>query len=203
MNDFMRITAEMGLDTAFDVDEKAISCDNPDIRDVTFRVWNDRDAMTAFLHIRLVMADDLWEAVELADQVDQELYDGIVVVTKFCRDEGIEKGTFGYIHTLYVLPEYRQLGLGSTLLKQLPGLLYMWFDIKLVAASVKPAITDVIVKDNYVSTSPKMDPLSEDDEKLLGIMKKNLEVCGFIPTNYASFSNDQHWCKIYKKKSRK
>lgn len=82
--------------------------------------------------------------VDIADSIDQEVYDAIATVAEagLLPGDMSDKPILCYLQTLYVKPEFRKQGIGSWLIKNLKDLLYFYYEKEIYGFVTYPRPSD-------------------------------------------------------------
>ena len=146
------------------------------LKKVIIRVKDEgNEQLIAYLNMDLIICKDAEIVFETADSLVGDIYGGIAWLLKSGKLKYGKDVCVGYIRVLYVLPEYRHLGISSLLFNNLPHFIKKHCNLRLQAISTAPALMETKVQEDRVfNVSVKEKPYSKEDEELLKIMIKNL-----------------------------
>ena len=198
---------KLSTDNIKDLEYSPDNYDEVKLRKVEIKVYDDKvdldtgneeEIFAAYMEVYLMEVTD--EFVDVADAYSGDLggaMERLYLVSKHLDMEGEDYGTtYGYIHVLYVNPEYRKKGISSFLLKNLSEILNIHHNIEYLSmVAIYKHITDIHIDTKYdevqVGFSNRME---EDDVKKLEVMTKNLISNGF---ELCSKSNNDWYYRRY------
>ena len=160
------------------------------------RVYDEEEYLAAYLEMYLLPVYPIYseaeDTVDLADRYDGEVYEAFSVLKNENLIYGVN-GYSGYIKTLYVLPEYRRLGIGSKLLSFLDYILTREYGLLLISVAISPSLMEVEIERNSVNLLKKREKITDKDREMFEVMKANIIKVGFREAK----SNGEYWVKAY------
>ena len=178
--------------------------DEVQMKKISIKVYDDdadeEGIFVAYMELHLMYVSD--ELIDLADAQNTDLGSAMTqlhLVSKHLDTEDEDYGTtYGYIHVLYIKPEYRQKGISSFLLNNLADILDIYHGImNLSMVATCKHITDITVdEENDVVHVGYSDRMEAEDVEKLKIMGTNLTRNGF---DLCTKSNNNWYYRRYDK----
>jgi len=130
--------------------------------------------------------------VDIADSINQEVYDAINVVSAIDLLPGYvwERPVLCYLETLYINPEFRGKGIGSWILKNLHELITFYYDTEAYGFVTYPRPSDGHDDSELLEEIIKLDPMYQHMVDLLERNEfKRIDETNYFFRNCSGISN--------------
>jgi hypothetical protein len=148
-------------------------------------LYLDNDVLASYMRVYLFSIDK--NSIFVADEIDKNM--GKAIHKLYNQIEQYQDRLYGgeymcYIQLVYVQPEYRNMYIGTLMVKQYQAILHKYYGFDIFAVIAEPIIGNIIIENEQIINLPKETDITEEDNAILDGMRTCLKY-----NNYKTIDN--------------